>query len=41
MRGCRLLELRVVSVGMMKDGVLFNYSRKRGCIENEKDRSKD
>ena len=39
--GCRLLELRVVSVWVMKDGVLFNYSRKRSCIENEKDRSKD
>ena len=25
----------------MKDGVLFNYSRKRSCIENEKNRSKD
>ena len=29
MRGCRLLELRVVSVRVMKDGVLFNYSRMR------------
>ena len=25
----------------MKDEVLFNYSRKRSCIENEEDRSKD
>ena len=35
------MELRVVSIGVMKDGVLFNYSRKISCIENEKDRSKD
>ena len=41
MKGCRLLELSVVSIWVMKDGVLFNYSRKRSCIENEKDRSKD
>ena len=26
---------------MMKDGVLFNYRRKRSCIENEEDRSND
>ena len=25
----------------MKDGVLFNYSRKGSCIENEKDRFRD
>ena len=31
----------VISVRVMNDGVLFNYSRKRSCLENEKDRSKD
>ena len=41
MRGCRLLELRVVSVRVVKDRVLFNYNRKRSCIENEEDRPKD
>ena len=29
MRGCRLLQVRVVSVCVMKDGVLFSHSRKR------------
>ena len=41
LRGCRVLELRVVSELVMKDGVLFDYSRRRGCIENEEDRSRD
>ena len=41
MKGCRVLELRVVSVGVMKNGVLFSYSRKRSFIENKEDRSKD
>ena len=36
MRGCRFLELRVVRVRVMKDGVLFNYSRKKSCIETKR-----
>ena len=36
MRGCRLLELRVVSVWVMKDGVLFKYSWKRSCYRKRK-----
>ena len=31
----------LVSVWVMKDGVLFNHSRKKSCLENEKDGSKD
>ena len=41
MRGWSRFELRVVSVCMMMNGVLFSCSRKRSCIENEEDRSKD
>ena len=41
MKGCRVLELRVINIGMMKGGVLFNYSRKRSGIENEENNCTD
>ena len=41
MRGCTFFEFRLVSVRLMEDGVLFNHSRKRSCIDSEEARPKD
>ena len=34
MRGHGFLELRVISVRVVKDRVFFNFSRKRSCVNN-------